>query len=123
MPDGKHFEAEMSGAVTVIRALPDSLLWLRGLADRHRQTFHDELTGLLDAAPGPVVFDLGPSPFLNSDGIAVLIRLNQRLHAKGIKFGVRAGGEILRVFELTKLAKLFPCGGDLQAVIAQVTGG
>jgi len=123
MPDGNHFETELSGAVAVIRVLPDAIQWLRGLADARPQAFQEELTALLDAAPGPVVLDLGRAPFLNSDGIAVLIRLHHQLHAKGTRFGVRAGGEIVRVFELTKLAKLFPCGADLPTVIAQVSGG
>ena len=120
MSDGNHFEAELSGAVTVVLVLPDAIQWLRGLADGHSEAFDAELTVLLDAAPGPVVLDLGRAPFLNSDGIAVLIRLYRRLLANGTRFGVRAGGEIVRVFELTKLATLFPCGADLPTVIAQV---
>ena len=59
MSDGNHFEAELSGTVTVVRVLPDAIQWLRGLADGHAKAFDAELTVLLDAAPGPVVLDLG----------------------------------------------------------------
>jgi anti-anti-sigma regulatory factor len=119
----------MSGPVTVIHASPASIEWLRNLVDPRRdhsgQVFHDELTALMDAAPGPVVLDLGGAPFVNSEGVASLIRMHQRMHAKGVRFGVRGGGEVVRLFELTQLAKLFPCGGDLPTVITQVstTGG
>ena len=125
MSDQSHFQLEMSGPVTVIHASPESLDWLRGLVDPRRdqsgQVFHDELTALMDAAPGPVVLNLGAAPFVNSEGIASLIRMHHHMHAKGVRFGVRGGGEVVRVFELTRLAKLFPCGGDLPTVIAQVS--
>lgn len=122
MAAGKHFETELIGDATVIRVMPESLVWLRGLVDENGKEFAEELSGLMTAAPGAVVLDLGNAPFLNSDGIAALIRLNHQQHTRGAKFGVRAGGEIARVFEITKIYKLFPCGSDLPTVVAQVSG-
>lgn len=121
-----HFEVELSGSVSVVRAVAGSNPLLRGLenpAGERALSFRDELDRLLDAAPGAVVIDLRSLPFVNSEGVGLMVHAAHRLAARGHRFGVCATPDTMKVFDLTRVTKLFPCGTDLAEVVARVSAG
>lgn len=89
---------------TLLRLAPASDL-TASTVEAERATFHARL----DAAEGPVSLDLSGVREIDSLGITLILGLFKSCQKKGLAFSVEGvSPDILRVFKLFSLPKLFP---------------
>jgi anti-sigma B factor antagonist len=72
-----------------------------------------ELDSVLDRVPAPVQLriDLGAVPFMDTSGVAILLKARRRALAQGCRFTVISTSHALtRLFEITGLAGLLADG-------------
>jgi len=97
---------------------PLCVLGVRGrLGFAERDQAIAEIDRRIDAGARRLVFDLSRTTMLSSDGIGVLLHARSRLSkAAGEVSIVCPNNDILRLFELTKLTKIFKIYSSLDEV-------
>ena len=77
------------------------------------------IAAAIESAAAQVILDLRGLEFIDSVGISVLIRANQRLHDLGRRFGlVRGGAQVQRLLSLTGLDSRVSLGDTPEQLIA-----
>ena len=85
----------------------------------HSSAFQEELMVLLEKNPGRIIVDLSRVPYMDSSGLASLVKLLSRSRKKDIVVSL-AGltGRVQSLFEITRLEKVF----EMHATIAEALG-
>ncbi len=85
----------------------------------HSGAFQEELMVLLEKNPGRIIVDLSRVPYMDSSGLASLVKLLSRSRKKDIDVSL-AGltGRVQSLFEITRLEKVF----ETHATIAEALG-
>lgn len=81
-----------------------------GDVDLHRSAeFQQSLMKLLDGAPRQIVIDLDQVPYMDSSGVASLVKLLTRTGKAGVDLKLcRLSDRVRSIFEITRLNKVFP---------------
>ncbi len=70
--------------------------------------FQEELMVLIEKKPGRIIVDLSGVPYMDSSGLASLVKLLSRSRKKGIPVSLAGLTERVRsLFEITRLEKIF----------------
>lgn len=81
--------------------------------------FQEELMVLIEKKPGRIIVDLSGVPYMDSSGLASLVKLLSRSRKKGIPVSLAGLTERVRsLFEITRLEKVF----EMHATIAEALG-
>jgi len=82
---------------------------LEGEIDLHRSTrVERSLASMIKKKPDHLVVDLSGVTFIDSSGVAVLIRALQNIQEYGGKFSIRGMNEKVRpIFEIARLDQVF----------------
>ena len=72
------------------------------------QTFQQDLLELLDAKPEHIIIDLSAVPYMDSSGVASLVKLLSRTRKRGATLTLAGLQDRVRsVFEITRLDSVF----------------
>lgn len=82
----------------------------------------DELVRRVDAGHTALVLDLSAVEFMDSSGLGALVSCLKRLGARGTLSVVGAKGAVARLFQLTRMDKVFALHDDLETAVAQAGG-
>jgi anti-sigma B factor antagonist len=96
-------------ALFAIERSPSAVVVSGEVDSASASTFRRLLLAAVDDMPGPgdrVVLDLTGLRFIDSSGLAELIRLHQSLASRGIGLAIRAEAHVVRLFEITGLTDL-----------------
>lgn len=80
--------------------------------------FKQEIEAFAAAQPRRVLLDLSDVAFVDSTGLGVLVSLLKRMGADGRIAVVGANAAVQRLFQITRLDKLFPQHGSHEEAIA-----
>jgi stage II sporulation protein AA (anti-sigma F factor antagonist) len=81
-----------------------------------------ELEGPVHSAQTPLLIDLGPCEFIDSTGIALLVRSWQALEGDGNFALCGVGDQVRRVLDITGLEKTIPTHADREQALARLRG-
>lgn len=91
-----------------------------GDVDLHRSVeFQQSLLKLLDGKPGRIVLNLAAVPYMDSSGVASLVKLLTR--AGKAKVGLKLcclNDRVRGIFEITRLDTIFPICGSIEEALA-----
>lgn len=83
--------------------------------------FQDALDQLLNAGSRYFVFDLSQVSFLDSSGLALLVRLYKRVRiGEGDVWLAAVPPAILHILDLTRLSRVFEVKGTVDEAVAQI---
>jgi anti-anti-sigma factor len=82
---------------------------VEGEVDLHRSTqLQKELMDLMDKGPQKVVLDLGGVPYMDSSGVASLVKLLSRAKKHNVELElVNLQPKVRSIFEITRLSNVF----------------
>ncbi|MFL5341697.1 MAG: STAS domain-containing protein [Gemmataceae bacterium] len=114
-PRRRRLELEDVGDVTVVNFVDKKIL-----DEQNIQIIGEQLFGLVDdQGKKKILLNFGNVEFLSSAALGKLITLNKKVQAAGGKLIMcKIAREIMEVFEITKLDKLFKIQKDEQAALA-----
>ena len=109
-----------SPAAPVLRQHRPNVLPLEGDIDLHvSPAVREVLNAVIKKKPKRIVMDLSRVTYIDSAGIAVLIRAMQEVEAYGGKFFLSGLQETLRsIFEISRLERVFRIFPDVDAALA-----
>lgn len=111
--------------MTLVTAI-DGIVQIEFLHERVDAAAAPELKKMLDeamaGAPNKVVLDLGNVKFMDSTGLGLLVSLIKQIGPDGAIAVANAQPAVARLFELTRLGKLFGLVADVPAARALVSG-
>lgn len=81
-----------------------------------------ELEGPSSAARGPLLIDLGRCEFIDSTGIALLVRSWQAFESNGNFALCGLGDQVRRVLDITGLEETIPTHPDREQALARLRG-
>ena len=92
-----------------------------GESDLSRSSaFQQALLGLLDKRPQIVVIDLAGVSYMDSSGVASLVKLLSRVRKTGVALRLAAMTDRVRsVFEITRLDSVFNIHANVEEALAQ----
>ncbi|EYD76387.1 Anti-sigma F factor antagonist (spoIIAA-2), Anti-sigma B factor antagonist RsbV [Rubellimicrobium mesophilum DSM 19309] len=82
----------------------------------------DELLRRIDAGHSRIVLDLSKTDFMDSSGLGALVSAVKRLGSRGTLAIVGASGAVARLFQLTRMDRVFALHPSVDAAIAQMSG-
>lgn len=87
----------------------DAVVDARGEIDLHRSVeFQQEMLRVLDRRPGALVVNLSRVPYMDSSGVASLVKVLSRARTQGIAMSlVELTPRVRSVFEITRLDSVF----------------
>lgn len=123
-----HLAADQPAGVVVVDVVAPDRRLTTGLevgAGAGATRLIDDLTGLADQTPGPVVLDLSAIDWINSGACSVIIRFWKALRAKGRALTLCVSPGVRETFQVTGLNRLIPCFGDPAEAVeaARAPGG
>ena len=115
-PRRRRLELEEVGDVTVVNFIDKKIL-----DEQNIQIIGEQLFDLVDnQGKKKILLNFGNVEFLSSAALGKLITLNKKVQTSGGKMIMcRIAKEIMEVFEITKLDKLFKIQKDEQAALQQ----
>ena len=81
-----------------------------------------ELEGPLDSAQKPLLIDLSRCEFIDSTGIALLVRSWQAFESNGSFALCGVGDQVKRVLDITGLEETIPTHPDREQALARLRG-
>lgn len=83
---------------------------------RRAKAFQDHLLAVLDREPRRIVVDLSGVPYMDSSGVASLVKLLSRCRRQDVELHlVRLTARVRSIFEITRLDTVFEIFDDVQA--------
>ena len=82
----------------------------------------DELLRQIDAGHSRIVLDLSATDFMDSSGLGALVSAVKRLGSRGTLAIAGANGAVARLFQLTRMDRVFALHPSTEAAIAQMAG-
>jgi anti-sigma B factor antagonist len=115
-PRRRRLELEEVAGVTVVNFIDKKIL-----DEQNIQIIGEQLFDLVDnQGKKKILLNFGNVEFLSSAALGKLITLNKKVQTSGGKMIMcRIAKEIMEVFEITKLDKLFKIQKDEQAALQQ----
>jgi anti-anti-sigma factor len=102
-------ELEDGASRASVETAPDSdprIVWIRGEVDMSNVvTVESDLTGALSGRPPRVVFDLSELRFIDSSGIAVLLRAAEKTGSLRLR---NPSSVVQRIIDATGLTEILP---------------
>ena len=81
--------------------------------------FQQALLRVLDEGPERIVVNLADVPYMDSSGVASLVKLLSRAQKRGLGVGLTALSDRVRsIFEITKLASVFDIYATVEEALA-----
>lgn len=84
--------------------------------------FRDALIRRVEAGHGAMVLDLSAVEFMDSSGLGALVSCLKRMGTRGSLAVVGAKGAVARLFQLTRMDRVFSLHADVDTAVAQVGG-
>ena len=84
--------------------------------------FRDELIRRVEAGQTALVLDLSAVEFMDSSGLGALVSCVKRMGSRGTLAVAGAKGAVARLFQLTRMDKVFALHDDVEAAVAQAGG-
>lgn len=112
MTDSPIQTVEWEGKVAVVR--------VQGDIDLHRSAaFQQGLLGVLDENPSRIVVDLSTVPYMDSSGVASLVKLLSRTKKLGVSLVLLSPSPKVRsILEITRLDGVFTLADSREKAIA-----
>ena len=97
-----------------------AVVTVAGDVDLHRSlALQKELLAVLDQKPSRMVVDLSAVPYMDSSGVASLVKLLSRVRALGAKMALAAPTPKVRsIFEITRLNSVFEIHESVEEALA-----
>ena len=107
---------ETRGALLVLRVHEPRLDAARAPALREALIRH------VEAGHDRIVLDLSGTSFMDSSGLGALVSGLKRLGARGTLAVAGSGGDVARLFKLTRMDRVFALHPDVESAVAQLEG-
>ena len=112
-----HTVADRIGPVLCMTCVEEAI------TEREAGIIYDETDALIDDRCTGIVVDLGNVMVLTSAGIGALVRMHKRINERKGKLAVCSlSDELLELFKLTRMDKLFVVAADRGAAVAELGG-